>query len=270
MNQKFEKSQKLEKWLKWMETIHDEILALVQDASIFWEVQDIIRENPRIQKPSAFYSYLARTYLSHALAGLRRQIKLHEDSISFVRLLAEIAENPEELSRSYFNSCHPSSNGPDLDQVVGKATLETVGITDSSQLKAIIQMDDFAQYADASGEYVCPQMVKEDRARLESAVKTHEESADKRIAHWDKHEPKVIPTFGELDDCIKLLDQTYVKYHFLFHAESIDTLMPTYQYEWKSIFCEPWLKVGFGSAKGLIHVSKDFDDELPEFKEYTE
>ena len=46
--------------------------------------------------------------------------------------------------------------------------------------------------------------------------------------------------------------------------------MPTYQYEWKSIFCEPWLKVGFGSAKGLIHVSEDFDDELPDFKEYTD
>jgi hypothetical protein len=61
-----------------------------------------------------------------------------------------------------------------------------------------------------------------------------------------------------------------VKYHFLFHAESIDTLMPTYQYEWKSIFCEPWLKVGFGSAKGLIDISEDFDDELSDFKEYME
>ena len=270
MNQKFEKSQKLEKWLKWMETIHDEILALVRDASIFWEVQDMIRENPRIQKPSAFYSYLARTYLSHALAGLRRQTELQKDSISFVRLLTEIAEHPEELSRNYFKSCQPSSNGPDLDQVVGKATLEAVGITDSSQLKTIIKMDDFDQYADTSGAYVCPQMVKEDRARLESVVKTHREYADKRIAHWDKREPKVIPTFEELDDCIKLLDQMYVKYHFLFHAESIDTLMPTYQYEWKNIFCEPWLRVGFGSAKGLIHISEDFDDELPDFREYTE
>ena len=270
MNQKFEKSQKQEKWLRWMETIHNEILALVADANIFWEVQDLIRENPRIQKPNAFYSYLARTYLSHALVGLRRQTKLQKDSISFVRLLNEIAKNPEELSRSYFNSRHLHSNGPDLDQVVGKADLEAVGIADTSQLKAILKMDDFAQYADASGMYVCPQMVKDDQARLESAVKTYGEFADKQIAHWDKREPKVVPTFKELDDCIKLLDQTYVKYHFLFHAESIDTLMPTYQYEWKSIFSEPWLKVGFGSAKGLIHVSEDFDDELPDFKEYTD
>ena len=92
MNQKFEKSQKQEKWLRWMETIHNEMLALVADANIFWELQDLIRENPRIQKPNAFYSYLARTYLSHALIGLRRQTELQKDSISFVRLLDEIAK----------------------------------------------------------------------------------------------------------------------------------------------------------------------------------
>lgn len=268
MNQKFEKSQKLEKWLRWIETIHDEILALVQDANMFWEVQDIIRGNPRIQKSNAFYSYLARTYLSHALIGLRRQTKLQKDSTSFVGLLDEIAKNPEELSRSYFDSHYPSSNGPDLDEVIGRTDLEAVGIVDSSQLKAIIKMDDFAPYADASGTHVCPQMVEADRARLEAAAEKYEAFADKRIAHWDKREPKVIPSFEELDDCIKLLDQTYVKYHFLFHAESMDTLMPTYQYEWKRIFCEPWLKVGFGSAKEFIHVSEDFEDELPDFKEY--
>ena len=270
MNQKFEKSQKLEKWLRWMETIHNEILALVQDANMFWEIQDIIRENPRIQQPNAFYSYLARTYLSHALAGLRRQTELQKDSISLIRLLYEIAENPEELSRSYFDSLCSHPDGPDLDQVVGRAGLKAVGIVDASELKTAIKMGDFAQYADASGAYVSPQMVKEDRVQLETAVKTHREFADKRIAHSDKRDPKVVPTFGELDDCIKLLDQTYVKYHLLFHAESIDTLMPTYQYEWKRIFCEPWLKVGFGSAKGLIQMSEDFDDELRDFREYTE
>ena len=46
--------------------------------------------------------------------------------------------------------------------------------------------------------------------------------------------------------------------------------MPTYQYEWKTIFLEPWLKTGFGSAKGRIHIAEDFDDELPDFKEYME
>ena len=84
MDQEFEKSPKLQKWMHWMETIHSEVLGLLRDTNMFWEVQDIIHSNPRIQTPSAFYRYLGRTYLSHALAGLRRQIKPNKDSISFI------------------------------------------------------------------------------------------------------------------------------------------------------------------------------------------
>ena len=94
MNQEFEKSQKLKKWLRWMGTIQDEILYLLRDAKMFWEIQDIIIENPRTQWPGVFSRYLGRIYLSYALAGLRRQIKPHKDSISFVRLLKTLKNCP--------------------------------------------------------------------------------------------------------------------------------------------------------------------------------
>ena len=255
-----------------METIRNGITGLLQDTNMFWEVQDIIRANPRIQKPSAFNRYLARTYLSHALAGLRRQIKPHKDSISFIRLLEDIADNPEQLSRSFYRSPRSHSDAPDICQRESEGTLRLAeaGITDSSQLQKLINMDDFAKYADASGTHVCPQMAKDDRNSLKSAVEACEEYADKRIAHLDKDEPELVPTFGELDECIKLLDKTYVKYHLLFYAEGMDTLMPTYQYDWKKVFLEPWLAAVAGSARGRIHLSEDFDEELPEFREYMQ
>ncbi len=272
MNQNLEKSPKLKKWLRWMETIRNGITGLLRDANMFWEVQDIIRANPRIQKPSAFNRYLARAYLSHALAGLRRQIKSNNDSISFIGLLEDIADNPEQLSRSFYRSPRSHSDAPDICQREGegKLRLAEAGITDSSQLQKLISMDDFAKYADASGMHVCPQMVKDDWNNLKSAMEACEEYADKRIAHLDKDEPELVPTFGELDDCIKLLDKTYVKYHLLFYAEGLDTLMPTYQYEWKKVFLEPWLAAVAGSARGRIHLSEDFDEELPEFREYMQ
>ena len=245
-----------------MEIIEKEIYGLVVDANMFWEVQAIIRENPRLQKPSTFYRYLGRTYLSHALSGLRRQIKPQKDSISFVGLLDDIAKNPEELSFKYYCSVRWSESEA---QQLTKLDSARSGFSYQKVIKS-----EFEKHADASGEHVCPQMVKDDLNALKSAVEQHEEFADKRIAHWDKGEPEVIPTFGELDDCIKLLDKTYVKYHLLFYAESSNTLMPTYQYEWKKIFLEPWLKTGFGSAKGRIHIAEDFNDELPDFKEYME
>ena len=48
--------------------------------------------------------------------------------------------------------------------------LKEMGITHNSQLKDLIQRDDFARYADASGEHICPKIVKDDLKRLKSAV----------------------------------------------------------------------------------------------------
>ncbi len=210
-------SPKLDKWLRWMATIHDEIQQLVLDADTFWAVQSIIRANQNIQKPNPFFRYLGNTYVSHALAGVRRQVKRHKDSVCFGRLLDEIAQSPAELSRNHFCSLYSRTNTQRCAE------------------------RDFAKYADASGEHVCPQMVADDRAELQSATDACEEFADKRIAHRDKRDPKVVPTFGELDECIRLLDRKYVKYHLLFYAEGMDTLMGTYQYNWKTIFREAWL-----------------------------
>ena len=249
MNQKFEKSPKLEKWLKWMKTIRDEISGLLRDESMFWEIQDIIRENPQMQKPNVFCGYLRRTYLSHTLAGLRRQIKPHKNSISLVGLLEEIAKNPEELSFRYF--CFILS-----ESAAGQGLPMT--------------KEDFKQYADPNGQHVCPKMIEDDLGSFKSAIGIAEGYIDKRIAHRDKSEPEIVPTSSDTSQCFHVLEMTYIKYHSLFYAEILNTLTPIYQYDWKEIFLEPWIKTGFGSAKGLIHMAEDFDDELPEFREYTQ
>ncbi len=219
MNHEFVKSQKIKKWLKWMKVIHDEVQLLVWEAKMFWEVQDIIRANPRINKPNVFYRYLGRSYLSHALTGLRRQIKPQKDSISFAGLLEDIAENPAELSRCYFESLHLDSASRNIMKVV----------------------DDFKRYADPNNTYVSPQMVKIDLDELKKVVKACEDFADRRIAHHDRREPETVPTFKELDECIKLLGKTYVKYHLLFYNVGIGELVPPFPYGWKSIFGEAWL-----------------------------
>ncbi len=230
MNQKFIKSPKLEKWLKSMQTIQGEIIPLLSDVKVFWGVQDIIRQNSHIQKPSYFYRYLERSYISHALAGLRRQIKPQKGSISFVGLLKDIAENPTELSFSYYLSIRKSES--DLQR------FQESGVPFS--YREMIE-EEFKKYADPNCHHICPKMVESDLKKLKETAKTCEDFADKRIAHSDKRDPKSVPTFAELDDCLKLLDKTYVKYYHLFYAESMQTLDAEFQYDWKAIFYEPWL-----------------------------
>ena len=114
-------------------------------------------------------------------------------------------------------NCPPITTVPTGLSLRPPQQLDRVGLDYQQVIKA-----EFEQYADASGEHVCPQMVKDDLDKLKKAAKACEDFADKRIVHQDNRDPKGDPTFDQLDNCIKLLDQTYVKYHLLFYAEGIE------------------------------------------------
>ena len=100
---------------------------------------------------------------------------------------------------------------------------------------------------------VCPQMAVKDITQLTSALEACEAFAAERFAYWQTHESTRIPLSKELNACFKLLDKTYVKYHTLFYGNGLKTLQPPRQ---------------AGTLKGLIRIADDFDDDLPEFKEY--
>ncbi len=199
MSEKKLTSPKLQKWREWMEAIEPEIRLLLQDARVFWEIRIIIHGHQRTQ--DFHYGYLERSYLNHALARLYRQIKPYKKSISFVGLLHEIAENPQELSRTYFDSVRS-----DLNNVTNAASC-----------------------TDVMDAHICPQMITEDIAQLTSALEACEAFADERLAYLEKHEVKTAPMFKEFKDCFKLLDKMYVKYHELFYGEGLKTLQPPRQ-----------------------------------------
>ncbi len=149
--------------------------------------------------------------------GIRRQIKIDDDSISFARLLKEISDTPEVLSRNRFVALYKGS------------TVEHFADRD------------FDEFAGKEGNHVDPSLVKKDFENLKEKAKELEKYADKRIAHLDKRKPKTIPKFKDVDDCIDFLEELMKKYYLLFHAKSLLSILPVYQYDWKAIFREPWL-----------------------------
>ena len=199
MNKKKLINAKLQKWREWMEAIEPEIRLLLRDARVFWEIQIIIDGHRRTQ--DFHYGYLERSYLDHVIANLRLQIKPYKGHISFVGLLHEIAENPQELSDTSFDSVR---SDPD-------------------------DMPDSASCLDVIGEHICPEMVTEDIVQLTSRLEVCETFADERLAYCAKHASKNIPLSKELDACFKLLDKTYVKYHELFYRKGLKTLQPPRQ-----------------------------------------
>ena len=100
--------QKFEKWNKWICTIYEDVVKLVEHQQIFGKVQDIIKANPEIQKPNEFYRFLEDTYGAFIAIGIRRQIKPQKGG-SLVGLLEDIRENPSVLPRSRFVELYSAS-----------------------------------------------------------------------------------------------------------------------------------------------------------------
>lgn len=205
------------KWNRWMDIIYVEITELVIHQDIFWQVQDLIKNNPKLQRPSAFYKFMGRTYSAFALMSIRRQVKVNDDSISFARLLSEICDNPKELSRERYVALYK-----------GAFALERAN-------------KDFNKFSKPGCEHIDPVLVKRDLDKLRAQAKKCETFADKTVAHLDKSKPKQIPVFKDLDNSIELLCALLKKYWLLFRAESLLSILPTYQYDWKAVFREPWI-----------------------------
>jgi len=205
------------KWDRWIDTIHLEIRSLSVNRHIFWEVQEIIKNNPKVQKPSSFYEFLGSVYGASALMGIRRQIKISDGSISFARLLKEICDKPEILSRKSFVELY---KGSVVERFADR---------------------DFDEFAGKVGSHVDPDIVNLDLKKLKKKAKKCEKYADMRVAHFDKRAIKNVIKFKDFDECIDFLEELIKKYILLFRAESFISILPVWQYDWKAIFREPWL-----------------------------
>jgi hypothetical protein len=207
---------RFKKWINWLKIIESEIYDLVLTKDIFWRVQDLIRKNKRIQKPSIFYRYMGDTYVSHVIIGIRRQVKIDKQSISFARLLSEISQDPKRITRKYFVSLYKDSVVEDIAD------------------------NDFDKFCGADPSYISQKMVEDDLDSLRRVANKCEDFADKRVAHRDKRDPKSLLKFGDVDDCIDFFDNLYCKYHLIFHAEWTGSLKPSYLTDWEAIFDHPW------------------------------
>jgi len=218
------------KWDKWIDAILSEITKLSIDRYIFWEVQDIINNNPKIQKPSSFYDFLRNIYGVSAVMGVRKQVKIDKDSISLAKLLQEICDNPEILSRTRFFAHYKGSTV----EKIAKLMRTTIEEFDSRN---------FDKFAGKTGDYVDPKLIRLDFEELKSKANKCEKYADQRVAHFDKRAISNIPTFADLDSCINYLEILMKKYYLLFRASSLTRILPESQneYDWKAIFKEVWI-----------------------------
>jgi len=212
-------------WDAMLENIKGEVTRLAVNRHIFWEVQEIIKANERIQKPSSFYEWLGNVYATDAVIGVRRQLDRDKRSISFTSLFEGILVRPSVLSRERFVALYCDKSNSDVQQYLEEQAHE-----------------DFEKFASPGSPYIDPVLVASDLSTLQDKAKNIGKYANKRVAHFDREALDILPTFHELNECIDFLEVLLKKYMLLFRAVGYVQVLPVWQYDWKAIFREPWLE----------------------------
>jgi AbiU2 len=210
---------RVRKWKRWIENeIRAEVLGMNNQRAIYEEVGRIVKENGELP-PSHFFNFLRDTYGATQALAVRRQAEVGTRVISLATLLAEIAGDPERLSREWFLSHY------------------------DSYARAEVGVPVWAEkFGGNVGDHVDPDLVRADLGELRGGTAKTKDLVDKHLAHTDKKPLKNPPTFKELHDAVETVNKQFQKYVLLLTVSSYATLVPVAQYDWLAIFREPWIR----------------------------
>lgn len=103
-------------------SIYEDITSLNAMKYIYTEIIKIINNNPQINKPNSFYTFLNIGYQTALIMGIRRHVKLNKDSVSLIGTLTALKEKLKE---------EPSGKESDIVQIdsdIAKIKKETRNI----------------------------------------------------------------------------------------------------------------------------------------------
>lgn len=209
------------KWLKWIDVIHKDTESVLLNKGIHGRYLEIVKENIAIQSPSDFHEWTIRNYGSYVVMAIRRQLDVDDDVISLKRLLTEIKDSPQLLTKQWFRSLYSN--------IDNNLPIPIESFADG----------DFEAHA-GSMEHFDPAIAEADLLKLETLGKSITHYANKQIAHRTKVKTSV--TFSEINAFLEEFENIVKKYILLFTASGYTSLTPVFQYDWETIFTKVWIK----------------------------
>lgn len=210
----------------------------LENRFLFNRLAEIIKNNPRVDKPNIFLDYIEINYITALIMAVCRQTDRNYDSVSLINLLYEIYDNAEKITKKWFIS-HYKKAGIAL----GKRNFE----------------ENFGYL-----EHIDPSVVYADIGNLIFYTKDIKKFRNKRVAHRDKNKNiKFDIDFDTLNNAIDLIEKLIKKYYLLLTQSGIPQLLPANilcfrddgSYE-EDIFCVPWKGFSVGSSV-LVHRSSN-------------
>lgn len=196
----------------------------------------MIQANPALQVPSSFYDMMRATYIESMSVGVRRLVDWDRRSISFVRLMDDIADHPEVISRPRFVRSPRRRAALSDDAGIRSRTLSA-----RSFMRQRVLHPGFDRFAGVGGRHVRRSLINSHKRRLVRAHDRLRRFVNKHVAHTSQHPMRRLPTFADLDACIDLLEELLIEYVELIEGKGLTDVLPVWQYDWKAPFRVAWL-----------------------------
>jgi HEPN superfamily AbiU2-like protein len=214
--------QLYKKWDAWLIQLYGELLRFHTNHHIFWKMQEIIRENPKLhQFPGDFNHHVKGWYETSMALLIRRQAEGDKRVISFRQLLEEIKAHPTAISRDRFKRKFVDSQFSEdradalFDRLIGEGR-----------------------------RHIDPAQVQSEIEEIEKRSKKIIDYVDRQIAHKDKQGVSEVPNHNDIDEALKYLGELLKRYWLIFRGSTLMSVLPTFQYNWTEIFTLPWIDRG--------------------------
>jgi hypothetical protein len=219
--------RKLTRWRSIVEQVVKDLTDPVWQREQIRLVGKMIEEHSQLKASAKpFLWEVRRWYMVFAVLAIRRQVDADDDVLSLRRVLEEIREQPECISR----------------EMVVRLFARDARYSYDPQFEKMLMDSMWKNYSELDGSFNVTQ-VAEDINRLVTISKEIKRLADKSIAHATKRGQKPFNlTFDDLDQCMDAFDSLAVKYIRLLTgaAYSEGTLLPVAQFDWYEQFRFAW------------------------------
>jgi hypothetical protein len=204
------------RWLRRWRVIFDDIKTIAHHRDLYRQVTEIVQANPALHVVSAFYDWMQLAYATGQASAIRRLVDWDTRTISLVRLLEEIADHPEVITRRRFVGWY------------------------RGHLPARFGHGDFDRLAGAGADTIAPRLIEKDRRELLTAHRRVRLYVNKHVAHRARHPMRKLPTFDDLDRCVDVLERLGKRYSLILRAEGT-SVVPVILGDWKRPFRVPWI-----------------------------
>jgi hypothetical protein len=218
-----------ERWRVWLEGAENEAQGRLTSEVIGlharrvpWRELTRLANRRDLPAPEAYWwEWVVDCYAVTQSIAIRRQLDQSANAVSIGRMLRELADHPETITREVW--------------------LATWGSDDDHGLwLANRQWDE--KFADlAEPDALSQDLPANDLEALEDGGRQVRHYVNRHVAHMDHRGSETVPTFNDIDDAIDLIGTLFSRYYALMTAASFTDLEPAFQDDWAAPLRTAWL-----------------------------